>query len=86
MTCVTHSVTLLRMTQHLDSVVADRIRGIAAEKRIRQVDVASHLGLSRVAVARRFNGHVAFSPSELMAIATYLGVEPGDFFPSGRAS
>jgi transcriptional regulator with XRE-family HTH domain len=74
------------MTQHLDSVVADRVRGIAAEKRVRQSDVAEHLGLSRVAVARRFNGHVAFSPSELINIATFLGVTPGEFFPSERVA
>lgn len=76
---------MLRMTQHLDTAVADKVRGIAAEKRIRQADIAEHLGISRVAVARRFNGHVAFSPSELIRIAAVLDVAPGDFFPE-RAS
>lgn len=74
------------MTQHLDSAVADRVRGIAAEKRIRQSDVAQHLGISRVAVARRFNGHVAFSPSELINLSDLLGVPAGDFLAVERVA
>lgn len=60
--------------------VAGKVRGISAEKRIRQVDLASALNLSRMAITRRFNGSVPFTDRELIALSDYLDVPVGAFF------
>ncbi len=60
--------------------VAAKVRGIAAEKRVRQVDLASALNLSKMGVTRRFNGSVPFSDRELIVLAKYLDVPVGAFF------
>lgn len=60
--------------------VADKVRGIAAERRVRQVDIAAALNLSRMAVTRRFNGSVPFSAPELIILSKHLGVPVGAFF------
>ncbi len=60
--------------------VADKVRGIAVEKRVRQADLAVALGVSRMAVVRRLNGSVPFTDRELSALARRLDVKVGAFF------
>lgn len=60
--------------------VADKVRGIAAEKRVRQADIAEALSVSRMAVVRRFNGSVPFADHELITLSKRLGVPVGAFF------
>lgn len=60
--------------------VAAKVRGIAAEKRVRQGDLATALSVSRMAIVRRFNGSVPFTDRELIALSDYLGVPVGAFF------
>nr|WP_274635566.1 helix-turn-helix domain-containing protein [Microbacterium bovistercoris] len=71
------------MTQQVSpsaNIVADKVRGIAVEKRVRQADLATALDLSRMAVVRRLNGSVPFTDRELIALSRRLGVPVGAFF------
>lgn len=67
-------------TMHQPSSVADKVRGIATEKRVRQADLASTLNVSRMAIVRRLNGSVPFADHELIALAQRLDVKVGAFF------
>lgn len=67
-------------TNRPTSAVADKIRGISAEKRVRQADLAEALNLSRMAVVRRLNGTVPFTDHELIILAQRLDVKVGAFF------
>jgi transcriptional regulator with XRE-family HTH domain len=60
--------------------VARRVRGIAAEARIRQSELADELGLSRMSMNRRMNGATPFTPEELLRLATRLGVPVSELF------
>lgn len=60
--------------------VAAKVRGIAAEKRVRQVDLADALNLSKMAITRRFNGSVPFTDRELIVLGERLGCPVGAFF------
>lgn len=66
--------------QRPTSPVADKVRGIAAEKRVKQADIADALSVSRMAVVRRFNGSVPFTDRELITLSQRLGVPVGAFF------
>ncbi len=69
-----------RMAIHNPSAVTDKIRGIAAEKRVRQADIAEALNVSKMAVTRRFNGSVPWTDRELIILSDRLGVPVGAFF------
>lgn len=62
------------------SGVADKVRGISAEKRLRQADLADTLKVSRMAIVRRLNGSVPFTDRELILLAKRLDVKVGAFF------
>ena len=53
---------------------ADNIRAEMARRRVTQIAVATHLGMSQAAVSRRLNGDKEFAVSELLAVAFLLGV------------
>lgn len=61
--------------------IADRVRGVAAEKRFTQAQVAEALGISRGSVAGRMNGHVPFTATELYELAAAMSVPVSRFFP-----
>jgi len=61
--------------------IADKVRGIAAEKRADQDAVAKVLGLSRQAVNQRFNGRVPFAGAELLRLARVFNTPITRFFP-----
>lgn len=63
------------------TAIADRVRGIAAEKRYTQRRIAAVLGLSRSSVTERLNGRVSFSAAELYVLANEMGVPVTRFFP-----
>jgi hypothetical protein len=56
------------------TAVADQIRSALALRNRRGVDLAAHLGVSPVYVSRRMRGHVEWSASEVVAIASWLGI------------
>ncbi len=60
--------------------VADRVRGIAAQNRTTQQQIAAVLNLSEMAVSRRVNGVTPFTPEELILLSRHFGVPAGYFF------
>ena len=51
-----------------------QLKGMLAERGLRQNDVADWLGISQAAVSRRMSGEVDFRWAELSVIAQRLGV------------
>ena len=68
------------MAIHTNADVASRVRGIAAQTRTTQQQIASVLNLSEMAVSRRVNGVTPFTPEELILIGRHFGVPVGYFF------
>lgn len=61
--------------------IANKVRGVAAEKRYTQQRIASTLGISRTSVVERINGRVPFSGPELLKLSREMHVSPARFFP-----
>ena len=57
--------------------VADKVRGIAVEKRVRDAERAETLSVSRMAITRRLNGSVPFTDRELIALSQRLDAKVG---------
>lgn len=62
--------------------IADRIRGIAAENRLTQQEIAETIGLSRTQVSERFNGKVPWTATEVYRLANHTGEPVDRFFPA----
>ena len=62
-------------------VISDKVRGVAAEKRFTQQRVADTLNISRTSVGERYNGRVAFTAPEILALAQAMNVPVSRFFP-----
>ena len=54
--------------------IANRIRGLMAERRVSQLALADRLGISRAAMGRRLTGEIALDVDDLAAIARVLEV------------
>lgn len=63
------------------TAIADKVRGVAAEKRYSQQRVAEVLGISRTSVVERYNGRIAFSGPELLTLSIAMGLPISRFFP-----
>lgn len=61
------------MAESLTPDIAANVRAEVARRRLRQADIAEHLGLDQRAVSRRLLGQVEFSASELAELAELLG-------------
>lgn len=61
--------------------IADKVRGVAAEKRFTQQRIANCLQLSRYSVGQRINGRVPFTATELYDLAVLMNVPVSRFFP-----
>lgn len=61
--------------------IADKVRGLMAEKRSSQSDIALVLRLSRNSVNRRFTGKAPWLAHELQALAEHWGVPVSRFYP-----
>ena len=68
-----------------DSEIADRVRGIAAEKRLTQASIAATLRLGRTTVVERMNGRVPFTAAEILTLSVATGVPISRFFPEPAA-
>jgi transcriptional regulator with XRE-family HTH domain len=66
--------------------VAANVRAELARRRIRQIDVAERLGVSRQNVAQRLNGSVDFRVGELIAISDMLGITVIELLGGVKAS
>lgn len=60
--------------------VAGRVRGIAAERRVSHAQLADTLGVTKMSMSRRMNGHTPFTAEELIRISEPLGVPATQFF------
>lgn len=57
----------------------NKLRGVMAERNVRQSDIAKLLSISEKSVSAKINGKVDFKVSELNKICTALKVEPEIF-------
>ncbi len=71
------TVTQLRPDDDLAGVVATRVRGLLAEKNLKQADLAKALGRSQASISDRLRGAKDFDINELPALTTLLGVSVG---------
>lgn len=60
--------------------IADKVRGVASEKRASQERIASVLGISRQAANQRLNAKVPFLAHELSRLAKAFDVPVATFF------
>lgn len=60
--------------------VAAKVRGIAAEHRVQQAELATVVGISRMGMSRRLSAQTPFTPEELIKIARRFGVPVATFF------
>lgn len=72
--------TVADMTE-TTTAIADKVRGVAAEKRFTQDRIARTLGLSRTSVVERVNGRIPFAGAELFTLAQAMDVPVSRFFP-----
>lgn len=63
-----------------NSDVAGKVRGVAAEKRVSQAELADAISVSRMSMSRRFRGDTPFTAEELSKIANRLGTPVAAFF------
>ena len=63
------------------SLIADKVRGVAAEHHLTQQGLAEIIGRDRKSVHERWHGRVPFSAAEVFAIATATGETVSRFFP-----
>ena len=68
------------MAINTNSDVADRVRGIAAERRVSRAEIASVLSVSPMAISRRLNGITPFNAEELIKLSKALRAPVGAFF------
>lgn len=65
--------------------IADKVRGVAAEKRFTQQRIAETLGISRTSVVERVQGRVPFTAPELYELAVAMDAPIARFFPERAA-
>ena len=65
--------------------VARRVRGLVAEKRIKQTIIAEALHLSRMATWRRMSGETPFTAGDLITLAKVLDVPVAAFYAEANA-
>ena len=68
------------MAIHTNEDVASRVRGLAAERRSTQQQLAAALNISEMAISRRINGRTPFTPEELITLARHFRVNVAYFF------
>jgi transcriptional regulator with XRE-family HTH domain len=69
-----------------DQIVAAKLRGVLAEKRISKHQLAQRIGQTDFWVGRRANGQTPITVGELLAIAEALGEPVERFLPGGGSS
>lgn len=66
----------------ITSEIANRVRGVAAEKHYTQAHIAQTLGLARSSVSSRMNAATPFTGTELASLAFSMNVNVARFFPT----
>lgn len=67
-------------------VIADKVRGVAAERRVTQQDIATALGISRTSVAERFAARVPYTAPEIFTLSILLHVPVNRFYPDPQST
>ncbi len=65
----------------LNAMVAEEIRALLARRRVKQSQLARHLGVSEQWVSVRLRGVQPIDLNDLARIAEFLGVYPADLLP-----
>jgi len=73
------------MAINTNADVARRVRGIAAERKIKRTQIAEALRISRMALWRRMEGETPFTPEEMIKLALVVGVSVECFFTEQSA-
>jgi transcriptional regulator with XRE-family HTH domain len=60
--------------------VARRVRGLAAERKVKRTAIADALHLSRMAVWRRMEGETPFTPEEMIRLSRVMDVPVAAFY------
>ena len=68
------------------STTAATVRAEMARRRVPQIKLAQHLGLSQTAISRRMSGETDFTVTELQAVAALLDVPAGDLLGAASAA
>lgn len=68
------------------AITGANVRAEMARRKVSQVALANHLGLSQASVSARLAGRVAFDINELHAIASLLQVPMTDLIPTTTSS
>lgn len=66
--------------------LADRIRGLAAERHLTQEDLGKIFGVTRAAVRRRLRGQTDFTASDLQKLAQSFDIPIGALFGETKTS
>lgn len=66
--------------QHQTGSVASKVRGLKAEKDLRQQDIAEALGVSRHLIGKSLRGQRDFTLKELNGLSDLFGVPVSAFF------
>lgn len=66
--------------------IADKVRGVAQEKRTTQEAIARFLGLSRDSVSQRYQGRIPFTGPELHRLASEWNVPISRLFPDPQTT
>ena len=59
------------------AAVAGEVRALVARNRTRQSELCALLGLSQGSVSLRLSGRVPFTVEEIVQVASYFDVQPG---------
>lgn len=65
-----------------NALVAANVRAALGYAGLKQGALADVLGLSGMAVSRRLSDQTEFTASEIVLLANFFGMEPGDLFAS----
>lgn len=65
--------------------VADRVRGVAAERRLSRTQIAETLQVTPMSLSRRLNGKTPLTAAELSTLSDLLEVPVGRFFGENAA-
>lgn len=66
--------------EEVNSLIAERIKAYVDEKGIKQVAIASAVGMSKVAVSETLNGNRTLTAEEFVRICNFLEVPCERFF------
>jgi len=66
--------------------VASNVRALLAYHSLTQAQLATALGVSEMHISRRTSGSTEFKASEIVAVALYFKIKPGDLFEHRRGT